>query len=67
MPTPEPTPEQPRDVVVRVVDAGTSEPVSSAVVDLDGAAVITESDGTVLLTAMRGTPVAVEAADHDPA
>jgi hypothetical protein len=53
--------------VVRVVEAGTSEPLPSAVVELDGDAVMTEPDGTVQLAAMRGSAVEVTAADHDAA
>jgi len=67
VPTPEPTPEQPRQVVVRVVARGTDEPVPGAEVRADRSSAITDRAGTATLTAMRGTAVEVTAPDHDPA
>ncbi|HEX2884045.1 MAG TPA: putative glycoside hydrolase, partial [Candidatus Limnocylindria bacterium] len=65
VPTPEPTPEQPREVVVTVVTRGTDEPVPGAEVVADGHAVATDESGAATLTAMRGATVEVVAADHD--
>jgi hypothetical protein len=66
VPTPEPTPEQPRDVVVRVVAQGSEAPVAGAELSADGDAVTTGDDGSATLTAMRGTIVEIMAPDHDP-
>ncbi len=66
MPTPEPTPEQPREVAVTVVTRGTEAPVPGASVTVDGSATATDADGLASLTALRGTPVSIEADGHDP-
>lgn len=68
VPTPEPTPEQPREVVVRVVTRGTDAPVPDATVTAeDTPGEVTDADGTTTLTAMRGAAVEVAAPGHDPA
>jgi len=66
VPTPEPTPEQPRDVGVAVVTAGSSEPVIAADVTGNGVSAATADDGTVTISAMRGTTLEVAAPEHDP-
>jgi len=66
VPTPEPTPEQPREVTVTVVTRGSEDPVPGAEVSVDGAAASTAEDGSVTLTAMRGADVEVAAPGHDP-
>jgi len=67
VPTPEPTPEQPREVVVSIIASGSEEPVPNAEVTVDGDVAVTAADGTATLTAMRGADVSISAADHDPA
>jgi hypothetical protein len=66
VPTPEPTPEQPREVTVTVVTAGSEEPVAGAELNADGSSATTGPDGTATLTAMRGASVEVTADGHDP-
>ncbi|CAN5143549.1 putative glycoside hydrolase [soil metagenome] len=65
VPTPEPTPEQPREVAVSVVASGSEEPVPNAEVTVDDGVAITAEDGTATLTAMRGADVAIRAVGHD--
>jgi hypothetical protein len=67
VPTPAPTPEQPRDVAITVVTTGTDEPVAGAAISVDGAATTTAADGTATVTAIRGASVEVTADGHDPA
>lgn len=67
VPTPEPTPEQPREIVVSIIASGSEESVPNAEVTVDGDVAVTAADGTATLTAMRGADVAISAADHDPA
>jgi hypothetical protein len=66
VPTPEPTPEQPREVTITVLARGSEAPVPAAEVTVDGRTSFTDEDGTTTLTAMRGAPVEVAAAGHDP-
>jgi hypothetical protein len=67
VPTPEPTPEQPREVAVSVVTRGTETPVESAALEVDGATVLTDADGAATLTALRGATVSASAEGHDAA
>jgi len=67
VPTPAPTPEQPREVVVTVVARGSDDPVSGAEIRVDGALVRTAADGSATVSAMRGAPVEFAAEGHDPA
>jgi len=67
VPTPEPTPEQPREVTVTITTRGSGEPIAGARVAADEADGTTGADGTATLTAMRGAQVTVQAAGHDPA
>ena len=67
VPTPAPTPEQPREVAITVLTTGTDEPVAGAAVSVDGATTTTAADGTATVTAMRGASVEVTADGHDPA
>jgi len=66
VPTPEPTPEQPREVTIQVVSRGSAEPVSGAELVVDGTVAGTDADGTARLTAMRGAAVEASAPGHDP-
>ena len=67
MPTPEPTPEQPREVAVTVVSRGTDAPIAGARLTVEDATATTDADGAATMTALRGATVAIEAAGHDPA
>jgi hypothetical protein len=67
VPTPEPTPEAPRDVTITVVDRGTREPIAEAFVEAGEARVMTDASGSASFTAMRGSRVTVAAAEHDTA
>jgi hypothetical protein len=65
VPTPEPTPEQPREVAVTVVNRS-GDPVEDAALEVDGAGAMTDASGAATLTAMRGATVSVSAEGHDP-
>ena len=67
VPTPEPTPEQPREVAVSVVTRGTETPVEAAALEVDGTTVLTDADGAATLTALRGATVSASAEGHDAA
>ena len=67
MPTPPPTPEQPREVSVTVVARGTDDPVAGAEVRFEDGSAVTAADGSATVTAMRGTDLDVVASGHDPA
>jgi hypothetical protein len=66
VPTPEPTPVGPRDVVLRVADAASGVAIAGATVSGGETAATTGEDGTVTVRAMRGADLDVSAADHDP-
>jgi hypothetical protein len=66
LPTPQPTPEQPREVTVRVVDRAGATPIAGARLTAGSATILTDADGSAVLTAMRGTPVQASADGHDP-
>ena len=67
MPTPTPTPEQPREVTLNVVALGTEAPIADAEVQGGEATAFTAADGSATIIAMRGTSVEVLASGHDPA
>ncbi|HSI99857.1 MAG TPA: putative glycoside hydrolase [Patescibacteria group bacterium] len=67
VPTPEPTPEQPRELVVTVATRGSDAPIEGARIVVEDAEAATSADGTATVTAMRGATLTVEAAGHDPA
>lgn len=62
-----PTPEQPRQLVVRAVETSDQHPLSGAQVTGAGAPVMTGADGTARISAMRGATIKVQAADHEQA
>ncbi len=66
LPTPQPTPEQPRDVTVRVVERATGIPVVGAQLTVGARSDQTGEDGSLVLTAMRGASVQASADGHDP-
>ena len=67
VPTPSPTPEQPREVALTVVTRGTEVPVAAAEVSGDDVSATTAADGTATVTAMRGATLEVSAPEHDAA
>lgn len=67
VPTPAPTPEQPREMVVSVVARGTDDPVANAELHVENASARTDADGSATITAMRGAAIEVLAEGHDPA
>jgi hypothetical protein len=67
VPTPEPTPEKPRDVAVTVVARGTESPVADVELTVDGTSALTDPDGAATLSALRGATVEATAEGHDPA
>ena len=67
VPTPAPTPEQPRELQVTVVARGSGEPIADAEVAVEDETSVTDSTGTTTITAMRGAEIALTAPGHDPA
>ena len=67
VPTPSPTPEQPREVGVLVIAAGSREALAGATISGEGVAAITDGGGFATVTAMRGATLEVSAPEHDPA
>lgn len=66
VPTPEPTPEQPREVAVIVVAQGTQKAVTGAEILVDDVSILTDESGTATVTAMRGAELSITAGGHDP-
>ena len=66
VPTPEPTPEQPREVQVEAIGVPGEIPLDGATISVDGQVVMTDANGTATVTALRGAEVRAEAADHEP-
>ena len=67
VPTPEPTPEQPREVTITVATRGTDAPIEGARILVEDTEATTAPDGGITVSAMRGATVTIEAAGHDPA
>lgn len=67
VPTPEPTPEQPREVVVEATLYPDDTPLAGVTVSADGQTAVTDEAGQATLTLMRGTEVAAELDGHDSA
>jgi hypothetical protein len=67
VPTPEPTPEQPREVVVEAVEVPGGAPLAGVTISSDGRTAVTDGSGAATLTAMRGAEVSAEIVDHEPA
>ncbi|HSM38970.1 MAG TPA: putative glycoside hydrolase [Candidatus Limnocylindrales bacterium] len=69
VPTPEPTPEQPREVTVVALDRTSGDPVPGVQVSAAGSAVpaLTDASGQAVVTAMRGAAVELRADGYDPA
>ncbi len=67
VPTPEPTPEQPRDVPITVTTRGTGAPIQGARIVAEGVESSTSADGSATVAAMRGATLTINAPGHDPA
>jgi hypothetical protein len=67
VPTPAPTPEQPRQLTVLAVARGSGAPVAGAELLVAGATVATGRDGTASLSALRGARVTASATGFDAA
>jgi hypothetical protein len=67
LPTPKPTPEQPREVTVVALELGTDLPLAGVSLSVEGATAVTGQDGRGSLTAMRGATVEAAADGYDPA
>ncbi|HEX6139832.1 MAG TPA: putative glycoside hydrolase [Candidatus Limnocylindria bacterium] len=67
LPSTAPTPQQPREVAIALVDRHTGEPVAGASVAAGDANGTSDAGGTVTLSALRGAQVNVEAAGYDAA
>jgi len=67
VPTPDPTPQPPREVRIVAVDRAGGTPVADAVVEIGQVTDTTAEDGAVTLTAPVGAAVSVTADGFDPA
>ena len=67
VPTPAPTPVQPRAVVVEAVLATDGAPLPGVSVTADGQSAVTDTQGEATLTLLPGAAVEAELAGHDPA
>jgi hypothetical protein len=67
LPTPAPTPVQPREVTVVALERGTDLPLAGVSLQVDGTTAVTGEDGRAVLTAMRGATIEAVADGHDPA
>ena len=67
LPTPEPTPVPPRDVMVRVTQLGDDAPLEGATVSAEGTSVMTDATGSATLTLLPGVTISADLAGHDPA
>jgi len=67
VPTPEPTPEQPRDVVVQATLYPDDTPLAGVTVTAGDVRAVTDAAGLTTLTLMRGAEVNAELEGHDPA
>ncbi len=67
VPTPAPTPEQPRQLIVTAVARGTGQPIAGADLRLDGTTVTTGTGGTATVTGLRDEQVKASATGFDAA
>jgi hypothetical protein len=68
VPTPEPTPEQPREVVIEVTQyPDTDVPLAGVTLSAGDATGVTDATGQATMTLMRGTAVTAELDGFDPA
>jgi hypothetical protein len=67
VPTPSPTPEPPREVIIETRLAGSGDPLPGVTVSAEEDTAVTDAEGRATLTLLRGTAVTAELAGHDPA
>jgi hypothetical protein len=68
VPTPEPTPEQPREVVIETtLYPSSAVALAGVTIEADGQTAITDAEGHATLTLMRGSRVTATLEGHDPA
>jgi hypothetical protein len=67
VPTPEPTPEQPREVDILTTAFPGDEPLEGVTITAGDQSTVTDDAGRATLTLLRGTEVTAELAGHDPA
>jgi len=67
VPTPAPTPVQPREVVIETVLAPAGAPLPGVSVSADGQSAVTDTQGQATLSLLPGAIVEAELAGHDPA
>ena len=67
VPTPEPTPIPPREVVIETVRAPDGAPLAGVSVSADGQAATSDATGQVTLTLVPGTEVSASLDGHEPA
>ena len=67
VPTPEPTPIPPREVVIETVRAPDGAPLADVSVSADGQAATSDATGQVTLTLVPGTEVSASLDGHEPA
>ncbi len=68
IPTPEPTPEQPREVVIETArDPSSANHLAGVTIQAGDQVGVTDAAGQLTMTLMRGTKVEATLAGHDPA
>jgi hypothetical protein len=67
LPTPEPTPEQPRGVVIETTRYPDDTPLPNVTVSADGMTTVTDADGRATLQLLTGARVEASLAGHDAA
>jgi len=66
IPVASPTPAQPREVHVRVIERGSEQPISGVALSVEDARAVTDATGTAAVTALRGASVTAERSGYDP-
>ncbi|MEO5986952.1 MAG: putative glycoside hydrolase [Candidatus Limnocylindria bacterium] len=66
VPTPDPTPEQPREVIVEVTELPGDEPLAGVSLAAQDAIVVTDATGSATLSLLRGTTVEATLEGYDP-
>ena len=67
VPTPAPTPEQPRQLTATAVARGSGQPIAGAELQVGGTSVTTGSDGTATITGLRNAQIKASATGFDSA
>ena len=67
VPSPAPTPEQPRQLTATAIARGSGQPIAGAELQVGGRSVTTGSDGTAAITGLRNDQIKAFATGFDPA